>query len=132
MKLCSIYLFIRIKLFPKFWEPLISFLYQYFIYCWLVYCCWLFVVVHSLSRVWLFVTLWTAAHQVLLSLTISQSLPQFMSMHQWYHPAISSSDAIFSFTIDLAIFLLVNIHIVSWLVAVQSLSHVWLFQVHGL
>ena len=28
------------------------------------------------------VTLWTAAHQVLLSLTISQSLPQFMSMHQ--------------------------------------------------
>ena len=30
-------------------------------------------------------------------LTISQSLPKFMSIHQWYHPVISSSDALFSF-----------------------------------
>ena len=32
----------------------------------------------SLSRVWLFVTQWTAACQASLSLTISQSLPEFM------------------------------------------------------
>ena len=36
------------------------------------------VVVHSLSRVWLFVTPWTAAHQVSLSFTISQSLLKLM------------------------------------------------------
>ena len=39
----------------------------------------LFVVFVKLpSRVWLFVTPWTAAHQSSLSFTISQSLPKFM------------------------------------------------------
>ena len=38
------------------------------------------VVVQSPSCVWLFVTSWTAAHQVSLSLAISQSLPKFMSI----------------------------------------------------
>ena len=38
------------------------------------------VVVQSLSRVQLFVTPWTAAHQASLSLTISQSSPNFMSI----------------------------------------------------
>ena len=37
-------------------------------------------VVQSLSCVRLFVTPWTAAHQAFLSLTISQSLPKFMSI----------------------------------------------------
>ena len=37
-------------------------------------------VVQSLSRVRLFATLWTAARQASLSLTISQSLPKFMSI----------------------------------------------------
>ena len=37
-------------------------------------------VVQSLSHVWLFATPWTAAHQVSLSLTISWSLPKFMSI----------------------------------------------------
>ena len=37
-------------------------------------------VVQSLSYAWLFVTPWTAAHQTSLSLTISQSLPKFMSI----------------------------------------------------
>ena len=37
-------------------------------------------VVQSPSRVWLFATPWTAAHQASLSLTISQSLPKFMSV----------------------------------------------------
>ena len=36
-------------------------------------------VVQLLSRVWLFVTPWTAAHQASLSITISQSLPKLMS-----------------------------------------------------
>ena len=38
------------------------------------------VVVQSLSRVRLFVTLWTAAHQAFLSFTISQSLLKLMSI----------------------------------------------------
>ena len=39
-----------------------------------------FLVVHSPSRVQLFVTPWTAAHQASLSLTMSWSLPKFMSI----------------------------------------------------
>ena len=38
------------------------------------------VVVQLLSQVWLFVIPWTAAHQVSLSSTISQSLLKFMSI----------------------------------------------------
>ena len=38
------------------------------------------VVVQSLSHVWLFVTPWTAAHQVRLSLTISRSFFKLMSI----------------------------------------------------
>ena len=38
------------------------------------------VVVQSLSRVQLFLTPWTAARQAPLSLTISRSLPKFMSI----------------------------------------------------
>ena len=38
-----------------------------------------FVVVQSLSHVWLLVTPWTAAHKASLSLTISQSLPKLTS-----------------------------------------------------
>ena len=37
-------------------------------------------VAQLLSCVWLFVTPWTAAHQTSLSLTISRSLPKFMSI----------------------------------------------------
>ena len=36
--------------------------------------------VQSLSHVWLFVTPWTVAHQVSLSITNSRSLPKFMSI----------------------------------------------------
>ena len=36
--------------------------------------------VQSLSRVWLFVTPWTAAHQASLSITNSQSSPKLMSI----------------------------------------------------
>ena len=38
------------------------------------------VVVQSPSRIQLFVTPWTVAHQATLSLAISQSLPKFMSI----------------------------------------------------
>ena len=38
------------------------------------------VIVQSLSRVWFFVTPWTAARQASPSLAISQSLPKFMSI----------------------------------------------------
>ena len=38
------------------------------------------VVVQSPSHVWLFVTPWIAAYQASLSITISQSLPKFMSI----------------------------------------------------
>ena len=41
---------------------------------------WAFVVVQSLSHVWLFATLWIAACQASLSFTISQSLLKLMSI----------------------------------------------------
>ena len=40
----------------------------------------------SLSPVWLFATPWTAAHQVSLSITNSQSLPKLMSI-EWMMPS---------------------------------------------
>ena len=55
------------------------------------------VVVQPLSRVRLFVTPWTAARQASLSHTISRSLPKFMFTASGCHPAVSSSDALFSF-----------------------------------
>ena len=51
-------------------------------------------VVHSLSRVWLFVTLGNAASRASLSFTISWSLLKLMS--QWCHPTISPSVIPFS------------------------------------
>ena len=71
-----------------------------------------FVVVHSPNRVRLFAVPWTAACLASMSLTISQSLPEFMfdelikHIHLWVHVwwvhwwcclAISFSDALFSF-----------------------------------
>ena len=50
----------------------------------------------SLSRVWLFVTPWTAAHQASLSITNSQSLLKLMSIKSIGHPTISSSVVPFS------------------------------------
>ena len=48
---------------------------------WYIYINGIFVVVFpSLSRVWLFATPWTAAHQASLSFTISWSLPKFKSI----------------------------------------------------
>ena len=53
--------------------------------------------VQSLSRVRLFATPWTAAHQASLSITNSQSLPKPMLVIElWCHPTISSSVVPFS------------------------------------
>ena len=51
------------------------------------------VVVRSLSRVWLFVTPWTAAHQASLSFTMSWSLLKLMSIVaiQTSHPLLPPS-----------------------------------------
>ena len=54
------------------------------------------VVVQSPSCVWLFATPRIATRQASLSSTIPQSLTSSCSLHQWCHPAISSSDALFS------------------------------------
>ena len=77
-------------------------------------------VVQSLSRVWLFATTWTAAHQASLSFTISQSLLKVMSIesvmasnhdhtpNQYMRaPNLSSfwpqSDTAFTFSVDFTI-----------------------------
>ena len=52
--------------------------------------------VQSLSRVWLFVTPWTAAHQASLSITNSWSSPNSCPSSWWCHPAIPSSVVPFS------------------------------------
>ena len=52
--------------------------------------------VQSLSHVWLLVTPWTAAHQVSLSITNSQSLLTLCPLSGWCHPIISPSVVPFS------------------------------------
>ena len=52
--------------------------------------------VQSLSRVQLFATPWTAAHQASLSITNSRSSSDSCPSSQWCHPAISSSVIPFS------------------------------------
>ena len=52
--------------------------------------------VHSLSRVWLFVTPWIAARQASLSITSSRSSLKLSPSSRWCHPAISSSVVPFS------------------------------------
>ena len=58
------------------------------------------VVVHSPSCVQLFATPWIVARQASLSLTLSWSLPNACLLSWWCHPAISSSDALFSFCLQ--------------------------------
>ena len=55
------------------------------------------VVVQLLSHVQLFATPWTAARQAFLSLTISRVYPSSCWLHRWCSPAISYSEANFSF-----------------------------------
>ena len=51
----------------------------------------LVVFVQSLSRVWFFVTPWTATHQASLFFTISWACSNSCPLSQWCHPAILSS-----------------------------------------
>ena len=55
------------------------------------------IVVQLPSRARLFVTLWIAACQASLSIT---NYPNSCPLSQWCHPAISSSDALFSFCLQ--------------------------------
>ena len=54
-------------------------------------------VVQPPSHVWLFVTPWTAACQASFPSPSPGVCPSSCSLHQWCHPAISSSDALFPF-----------------------------------
>ena len=56
--------------------------------------------VQLLIHIWPFVTPWTAACQAFLSLTISWSLPKFMSMNWWWYTTILSSATIFFFSLQ--------------------------------
>jgi len=49
------------------------------------------VIVQSLSPVWFFVTLWTAAHQPSWSFTISGVFSNSCPLSRWCHPTILSS-----------------------------------------
>ena len=57
-------------------------------------------VIQSSSHVWLSVTPWTTACQASLSLTISWSLPKFMSIELVMPPTILSSVTLFSFCLQ--------------------------------
>ena len=50
----------------------------------------------SLSHVWLFGTLWTAARQASLAITNSKNYSDSCPLNRWCHPTISSSVAPFS------------------------------------
>ena len=54
------------------------------------------VVVQLLSRIWFFVTPWSATRQASLSFTVSQSLLQLTFLRSRWDPTISSSVSLFS------------------------------------
>ena len=58
------------------------------------------VVVQSPSCVLLFATPWTAAHQAFHPSPSPKACPSSYSLHRWCHPAISPSDALFSFCLQ--------------------------------
>ena len=58
---------------------------------------WCPLVVQSLGCVQLLVTPWTAVCQASLSSPSPRVCPSSCPLHWWFHPAISSSDAVFSF-----------------------------------
>ena len=63
---------------------------------WSELCSFLFPQFNSLSRIWLFVTPWTAASQVSLSIATPGAYSNSCPSSQWYHPTISSSIVPFS------------------------------------
>ena len=72
------------------------------------------IVVQWLNHVWLFAAPWTAAHQIPLSFTVSQSFLKFMSLSQWCYLNISFSATPFSFCLQS--FLASGSFPMSWLV----------------
>ena len=64
---------------------------------WITFCKFLTkLVVQSLSHVWLFATLWTAAYQASLSFTSFWVFSNSCSLNWWCHPTISTSVVPFS------------------------------------
>jgi len=66
------------------------------LYCSQIICALRHFVVQLPIRVWLFVTPCIAARQAFLILTIPEVYPSSCPLHQWCHPAISSSVILFS------------------------------------
>ena len=93
--------------------------------------CWVVVTVQSLSHVWLFATPWTAAHQVSLSVTNSQSLIKLMSIESMM-PPLSSSSPTFSLSQHQGLFQWVNsLHQVAKVLELQlqHQSFQWIFRI---
>ena len=75
-------------------ELILLILNHIYTYIWIITHTYIWKVKVLVSRVWLFVTPWTAACQASPSPRVC---PSSCSLHQWCRPAISSSDALFSF-----------------------------------
>ena len=106
----------------------------------LLRCVYLVVIVQSPSCVQLFATPWTEALQASLSLTISQVhvrcigvCPSSFSLHWWCHPAISSSDTLFSFCPQSfpasGTFQVVCSHQMTKILELQHQSFQWIFRI---
>ena len=77
-----------------------------------IYQCYLcVVVVQSPNHVWLFVTPWNMPGEV---------CPSSCTLHQWFHPAISSSDAFFSFCLSICILFYIYIYAAAAAKSLQS------------
>ena len=79
-------------------------------------CCTQFSSVQSLSRVWLFVTPWTAVRQASLSITSSRTLPKFMPIES----VMPSNHLIFS----RPLLLLLSIFPSIWVLSSESVLHI--------
>ena len=89
-----------------------------------------FVVVQSLSHIWLFETPWTAVHQASLSSTFSSS-SNSCPLSQWWYLTILSSVALFSFCLELSQNQGVFQRVSSWhqVVKYWSFSFSWILRV---
>ena len=86
--------------FSRGYKYSVHYIYNILIFFYTLYIKYQFSSFQLLSRVWLFVTPWTAACQASLSITNSQSLLKLCPLSQWCHPTISSSVIPFSFCLQ--------------------------------
>ena len=90
---------------------------------WLLILCFMFFVVQLLSRIWLFATLWTAAHQASLSLTVSQNLLRLMSIES----VIPSKHLILSPSSPPALNLSQHQGLFQWVGCLHQVVKYWIF-----